>query len=50
MPDTRWSNSIDTVLGPARFRQLGGWLEQPEDLQPQLQGNVIADVFALGFQ
>ncbi|MFD2645246.1 NAD(P)/FAD-dependent oxidoreductase [Pseudomonas japonica] len=48
MSDPRWSDSIDTVLGPAHFRQLGGWLEKPEDLQPQLEGNVSADVIVVG--
>lgn len=48
MSDTRWSDSIDTVLGPARFRQLGGWLEKPEDLQPQLEGHITADVIVVG--
>lgn len=48
MSDTRLGDSIDTVSGPARFRQLGGWLEQPEDLQPPLKGNVSADVIVVG--
>ncbi|AIS12957.1 FAD-dependent oxidoreductase [Pseudomonas chlororaphis subsp. aurantiaca] len=48
MSDTRLGDSIDTVSGPAHFRQLGGWLEQPADLQPPLKGNVSADVIVVG--
>lgn len=31
-----------------RFRPIGGWLEQPDDLQPQLEGHVTADVIVVG--
>ncbi|WP_430292818.1 NAD(P)/FAD-dependent oxidoreductase [Pseudomonas sp. B1-22] len=48
MPETRRNDTIETVSGPARFRQLGGWLERPDDLQPQLEGDVSADVIVVG--
>lgn len=30
------------------FRLLGGWIEQPSDLQPELVGSVSADVIVVG--
>lgn len=30
------------------FRLLGGWIEQPSDLQPKLEGSVTADVIVVG--
>ncbi|HBO3911637.1 NAD(P)/FAD-dependent oxidoreductase [Pseudomonas aeruginosa] len=33
---------------PGEFRRLGGWLEQPDDLQPELEGEVSADVIVVG--
>lgn len=30
------------------FRLLGGWIEQPSDLQPELEGSVSADVIVVG--
>ncbi|MDX7988024.1 FAD-binding oxidoreductase [Xenorhabdus sp. 12] len=34
--------------GSMRFRLLGGWVEQPSDLQPELEGTVNADVIVVG--
>ncbi|PHM45338.1 oxidoreductase [Xenorhabdus mauleonii] len=34
--------------GSMRFRLLGGWVEQPSDLQPELEGSVNADVIVVG--
>ncbi|MBC9251180.1 FAD-dependent oxidoreductase [Pseudomonas alcaligenes] len=31
-----------------RFRRIGGWVEQPDDLQPQLEGHDSADVIVVG--
>ncbi|PXB98013.1 FAD-dependent oxidoreductase, partial [Pseudomonas aeruginosa] len=31
-----------------RFRSLGGWVEQPDDLQPALKGHEHADVVVVG--
>lgn len=31
-----------------RYRELGGWVDQPVDLQPQLEGEVSADVIVVG--
>ncbi|MDJ1413433.1 FAD-binding oxidoreductase [Pseudomonas aeruginosa] len=33
---------------PMRFRSLGGWVEQPDDLQPALKGHEHADVVVVG--
>jgi len=33
---------------PLKFRSLGGWVEQPGDLQPALEGQVKADVIVVG--
>ncbi|WP_374632483.1 NAD(P)/FAD-dependent oxidoreductase [Paracoccus sp. (in: a-proteobacteria)] len=30
------------------FRPIGGWLDQPDDLQPALEGHVTADVIVVG--
>lgn len=30
------------------FHLLGGWIEQPSDLQPKLEGSVTADVIVVG--
>lgn len=38
-------NSLDS---PRLFRRYGGWLEQPADLQPELRGEVSADVIVVG--
>lgn len=37
----------ETALS-AKFRPIGGWLEKPVDLQPQLEGDVSADVVVVG--
>lgn len=34
--------------GKMPFRKTGGWIEPPEDLQPQLEGHVTADVIVVG--
>ncbi|HGH1346121.1 TPA: NAD(P)/FAD-dependent oxidoreductase [Acinetobacter baumannii] len=34
--------------GSMPFRLLGGWIEQPSDLQPALEGSVSADVIVVG--
>ncbi|MCG8291366.1 NAD(P)/FAD-dependent oxidoreductase [Pseudomonas entomophila] len=31
-----------------RFRLLGGWVEQPDDLQPELEDDISADVIIIG--
>ncbi|MCO7055710.1 NAD(P)/FAD-dependent oxidoreductase [Pseudomonas juntendi] len=31
-----------------KFRLLGGWVEQPNDLQPELEGDINADVIIVG--
>lgn len=31
-----------------KYRALGGWVERPDDPQPQLEGNVTADVVIVG--
>ncbi|MDH0645193.1 FAD-binding oxidoreductase [Pseudomonas sp. GD03858] len=31
-----------------KFRLLGGWVEQPDDLQPELEGDINADVIIIG--
>ncbi|POA48317.1 FAD-dependent oxidoreductase [Pseudomonas sp. MPR-ANC1] len=33
---------------PLRFRTLGGWIERPRDLQPELKGHEHADVIVIG--
>ncbi|AIS12975.1 FAD-dependent oxidoreductase [Pseudomonas chlororaphis subsp. aurantiaca] len=33
---------------PGPFRSLGGWMERPEDPQPELEGDVSADVVVVG--
>lgn len=33
---------------PLPFRLTGGWIEEPADLQPELQGHVSADVIVVG--
>ena len=33
---------------PLPFRLLGGWIEQPSDLQPKLEGSMTADVIVVG--
>lgn len=33
---------------PMRFRSLGGWVEQPDDLQPALKGHEHTDVVVVG--
>jgi gamma-glutamylputrescine oxidase len=32
----------------SKFRTIGGWVERPTDLQPELVGNVTADVVVVG--
>ncbi|MEE9103691.1 FAD-dependent oxidoreductase [Pseudomonas nitroreducens] len=34
--------------GAQTFRSLGGWVEKPDDLQPELEGDVSADVIVVG--
>lgn len=44
-------NSLNNALDrskPFKFRSLGGWVEQPGDLQPSLQGHANADVIVIG--
>ncbi|SFQ29038.1 Glycine/D-amino acid oxidase [Pseudomonas sp. NFPP07] len=48
MSTTRRGNEIKTTSGPGRFRSLGGWVERPDDLQPEVEGNVSADVIVVG--
>lgn len=37
-----------TIPGPGQFRSLGGWVERPNDPQPELEGDVSADVIVVG--
>lgn len=34
--------------GSMRFRNIGGWVERPRNLQPELEGHVSADVIVVG--
>lgn len=38
----------ETISGVGQFRRLGGWVEKPADLQPELEGDVSADVIVVG--
>lgn len=43
------NNAIDNgEIRPMRFRNLGGWVERPADLQPELKGDELADVIVVG--
>ncbi|UQS88244.1 FAD-binding oxidoreductase [Pseudomonas chlororaphis subsp. piscium] len=48
MSTTRRGDEIKATSGPGPFRSLGGWMERPDDLQPELEGNVSADVIVVG--
>ncbi|MFZ6047067.1 NAD(P)/FAD-dependent oxidoreductase [Pseudomonas sp. CR3202] len=48
MSATNLSETIKGTPGAARFRLLGGWVERPDDLQPELEGDVSADVIVIG--
>jgi glycine/D-amino acid oxidase-like deaminating enzyme len=37
-----------TLTDPGQFRRFGGWMDKPDDLQPQLQDDVSADVIVVG--
>lgn len=41
---------LETRISTAmrKYRPIGGWLEKPDDLQPQLEGEVSADVVVVG--
>ncbi|MCP1603585.1 NAD(P)/FAD-dependent oxidoreductase [Pseudomonas citronellolis] len=39
---------VSSDFGSLRFRSLGGWVERPIDLQPELEGHVSADVIVVG--
>ncbi|WP_236233471.1 NAD(P)/FAD-dependent oxidoreductase [Pseudomonas tohonis] len=45
-------NALNKATGsdsvPLRFRTLGGWIERPGDLQPELNGHERADVIVVG--
>lgn len=45
-------NASNNVAGNGsetlRFRSLGGWVERPIDLQPELKGHAHADVIVIG--
>lgn len=45
-------NALNNATGgdsvPLRFRTLGGWIERPGDLQPELKGDERADVIVVG--
>lgn len=44
------TNQQENLSNPSSipFRLLGGWIEQPSDLQPKLEGSVTADVIVVG--
>lgn len=42
------NEAITRNSGSMRFRRIGGWVEQPGDLQPQLEGHASADVIVVG--
>ncbi|WP_085657108.1 FAD-binding oxidoreductase [Pseudomonas sp. B11(2017)] len=43
------NNAIgNSGAGPLKFRSLGGWVERPTDLQPELIGDEQADVIVVG--
>lgn len=39
---------LENHFAGGHFRQLGGWVERPDDLQTQLEGDVSADVIVVG--
>jgi len=45
---SRKGGMVSAVSGPLRFRSIGGWVERPVDLQPELEGHVNADVIVVG--
>ncbi|WP_263293352.1 NAD(P)/FAD-dependent oxidoreductase [Pseudomonas sp. A-B-19] len=42
------NENLMTLTDPGQFRRFGGWMDKPDDLQPQLQGDVSADVIVVG--
>ncbi|WP_085654158.1 MULTISPECIES: FAD-binding oxidoreductase [unclassified Pseudomonas] len=43
------NKAIDNIgARPMKFRNLGGWVERPADLQPELKGDEHADVIVVG--
>lgn len=48
MSTKRCNENLNSFVDPGQFRCFGGWLEKPDDLQPELQGDVSADVIVIG--
>lgn len=48
MSTNRRNENLRALTDPGQFRRFGGWLEKPVDLQPELQGDVSADVIVVG--
>ncbi|MCY1339718.1 Gamma-glutamylputrescine oxidoreductase [compost metagenome] len=48
MSATRRDAENKASCGVAQFRRLGGWVERPADMQPELEGDVSADVIVVG--
>lgn len=48
MSTKRRNENLKNLTDPGQFRRFGGWLEKPDDLQPELQGDVSADVIVVG--
>jgi glycine/D-amino acid oxidase-like deaminating enzyme len=44
----RHSAATSTGSGQIKFRSIGGWVERPVDLQPELTGHDSADVIVVG--
>ncbi|WP_229999948.1 NAD(P)/FAD-dependent oxidoreductase, partial [Pseudomonas carnis] len=48
MSMTYQSRELESHFAGGHFRRLGGWVETPADLQPELEGDVSADVIVIG--
>ncbi|MGN8121152.1 NAD(P)/FAD-dependent oxidoreductase [Pseudomonas sp. 22082] len=42
------AQELERHFAGGHFRRLGGWVESPVDLQPELEGDVSADVIVIG--
>ena len=48
MSMTYQAQELESHFAGGHFRRLGGWVESPVDLQPELEGDVSADVIVIG--
>ena len=48
MSVNRFGEETRSAPGAGAFRSIGGWVEQPVDLQPTLEGDISADVIVIG--